>query len=380
MTVYYFTFFLTFVLCFMYDYIVSFRRVERTKELFSKALFFIRKILLFACPVPLILITIFRYGIGFDYFHTYVSDYKIYQQGGRIHSDFGCAFLYKISQAISNNPQVFFIITGFLTLACYYAAAQRFSKVACLPFLIFILDGSFFRSLSMVSQYFGIAFLLLSFALLNTGKVKRTNAIIAFILIFLAVSVHSSGIIVGLVLIVLFFLKDKLSIRFLIKISCFLPICVFLLKSVIVSILLPIIEKTRFSSYINSVFDGRSARSILLIELFFFIMYLILILKYKNNVGKYEAFGILFESLAVSCALLQNALPLMDRMAYYFAAFHILTFPRIVSLIKSPILKCLSVVSVCCFLATWLYLYPISGNYDNFQPYMSIFGNTIIEY
>lgn len=375
MTVYYFTFFLTFVLCFLYDYIGGLCRVET-----NKALHVIRKVLLYICPVPLILITIFRYGIGYDYFHTYVSDYKTYQQGGRIHSDFGCAFLYKISQSVSNNPQVFFIITGFLILTCYYAAAQGFSKAACLPFLIFILDDSFFRSLSMVSQYFGIAFLLLAFALLNANKINKTNVIIAFILIFFAISVHSSGIIVGLILIALFIFNSKLSVKLLVKVSCCLPLCVLVLKSVIVGLLLPIIEKTRFSSYINSVFDGRSTMSILLVELFFFVVYFILVLKYKDTVGKYEAFGMLFESLAVSCVLLQDALPLMDRMAYYFAAFHILTFPKMVRLIKSPILKYLSIVGVCCFLATWLYLYPISGNYDNFQPYMSIFGNTRIVY
>lgn len=375
MTVYYVSFFLTFILCFFYDCVGSLRHVEM-----SKTLRITKKILLFLCPIPLVLITIFRYGIGYDYFPTYVSDYKTYQQGGKIHSDFGCAFLYAISQTISNDPQVFFVITGFLILACYYVASQKFSKVACLPFLIFILDGSFFRSLSMVSQYFGVALLLLSFALLNTSKIKKADVFVAFILIVFAVSVHSSGIVTGLIIIILYIANDRLSAELLVKISICLPLCVFLFKSVIVNLLLPIIEKTRFSSYINSVFDGRSTMSILLIELFFFALYLILVLKYRDSVGKYEALGLLFESIAISFALLQNALPLMDRMAYYFAAFHILTFPRMVALIKPPIVRCMTVIGVCCFLATWLYLYPISGNYDSFQPYMSIFGSQQIIY
>lgn len=375
MAVYYFTFILTFILCFIYDYLGSARYVET-----DKAVRLARKILLFICPIPLIFITIFRYGIGFDYFPTYVSDYKIYQHGGEIHSDFGVGLLYKISQSVSNNPQIFFIITGFLILICNYLAIQRFSKIICFSFLIFVLDGSFFRSLSMVSQYLGIASLLLSFALLNASEVKKSRVLIALVLTVFAISVHLSGIIAGIVIMCVYIFKDKISVGLLMRISACLPLCTLVFKSLIVKLLLPVIEKTRFSSYVNSVFDGRSSMSILIIELFFLMIYFVAIIGHRDSVGKYEVLGLFFESIAVSFALLQSNLPLMDRMAYYFAAFHILTFPRIIQLIKSPILKYITVIAVCCLLGTWLYLYPISGNYDSFQPYMSIFGSQQISY
>lgn len=332
----------------------------------NRALPCIHWLCLLCAPLPVLFITCLRYGVGYDYFPTYVSDYYRYRIGDEVHSDFGFNAIYRISQWISDDYQLLFIITGALVVLSVFISAYLCTGLVAYSTLLFLFDDSYFKSISMVAQYTAIAMFLLAFALLFGRKESVPNRAIGIVCVILGVCIHSSGVIVAVAFVIIALLKNFNNL--LLKISIIIPIVFFLLRSVLVTLVLRFMSQTRFASYIDSVFQGRDSLSMVLMEAFFFIIMLIILLKWKKNASRMHYIAFFMESIALSVSFLQGV-PLMFRIAFFFASFHIITFPLFLRLIPNIYIKIGIGAFVLIFVTIWFFTYPVQGNYDTPLPY-----------
>jgi hypothetical protein len=224
----------------------------------------------------------------------------------------------------------------------------------------------------MVAQFMAISLFLLAFSYLFNSEENKNNRVVAYTLCAYAATVHSSGLVFMVVMIGLDFLR--ISKKTLIMLSIGLPTIGLLLHGVLTKLLTRVVDSTRFSGYIGSYFQGQTSYSTLIIETAVVIFMILTLIVYNSESELFHYKFLFFESIALFLIIFQFSLPLMYRMAFYFASCHILTIPRFLSLIKINYLRRTVSIGILICLAIWLWSYPISGNYDGFLPYTSYFS------
>ena len=324
-------------------------------------------------PLPMLFILCARYDTGYDYAPTYLSDYRLFRMGESIHSDFGFDLFYSVSQFLSDDPQVFFAITGATTIICAYMAMVLMGGPVTLSVLVFILDDTFFRTTSMISQFLAISLFLLAFALLMRPERTGRQRIAAYVIMAFASTVHVSGVVVTLTLAALDMLRP--SKRTSLALAAVFPCAALILHGPLTGVINAVYGGTRFSAYAGSVFQGQSSYSALLIETAF-VLFMGVVLAWRHaEATAVHGFALICESMALTFAIFQSTVPLMYRMGFYFAAFHILTVPVFVRLLPYRYMRVAAATAIVVCLACWLYLYPIRGNYDEFLPYTFAFDH-----
>lgn len=378
MIVYITAFALTLLLCVGADVLTSYTNKRNTSKSLQP-IYILRYACLLLAPLPIVFITCFRYGVGYDYFRTYITDYDLFKQGEPVHSDFGFNFFYWICQALApDTPQLLFIITGFIIIECIYLAAYIYTGYVSFSILLFFIDDSYFRSISMIAQYLSISILLLSFSLLFSDTKRKKNIATSIVLLILASCIHLSAVIVSFTIIFLYYCR-KMSSRRLFYISLAIPILTLILKKPLTSISLSIMSKTRFGGYLNSIFADYESTSTLFVQLFITLAMFTIVGMNLSCCNTLAISSLTLQSLALSCALLQEV-PLMFRMAFYFAGFHIITLPKVLNLASNKMLKNTIASAITIFLVTWFALYPVAGNYDEPLPYTFSFDTTYSYY
>lgn len=327
---------------------------------------------LFCAPIPLLFVTCLRYGVGFDYFPTYVTDYYSFKEGHEIHSDFGFNFFYAVSQSISSSPQMLFIITGAIFVLGFYISSYLISGSVALPTALLFLSSAYVKGISMIAQYTAVVLLLLSFAIYFGRKQFVHARTYSTILLIIAPTLHVSALFPAIVLLFLYYYK-KIDPTIIFKIATALPIVTLIFEPFILQIVLFLTQRTRFGVYIDSQFVGIESESILYIEiLIFLVMWFIMRDKYKGC-SRALLYILLMESICLSCALLQ-AVPLMFRITFYFSAFNIIGLPPMLQRIRQKWIKLAVTGFILIALAIWFYLYPYPKNTDGFLPYAFSFA------
>ena len=88
-------------------------KIEKSKLIYNnKALY--RNILIFISALGPFLVSAFRYGIGTDYFYTYIPQFKIIANGGESYYEYGFFMLNKIISYFTYDSQWIIIVTSFL--------------------------------------------------------------------------------------------------------------------------------------------------------------------------------------------------------------------------------------------------------------------------
>jgi hypothetical protein len=331
-------------------------------------------IFLFA-SAPLLIITCFRYGVGHDYFYTYVPDFNRMLAGLPVHSDPGFVALYSLIQMFSKNPQSLFVVTGALIVLAMIYSAYRINGTVTLSVALFFLSDHYFRSLQFVSQYTATALLFWALAIQIDGK---KNKIFVLLLLFIAVSLHSSAILPAIIiaLIPLFNFRKKIILTF----SVALPAICLVLYRPINNLLLLVAASSRFDYYLQSSWDevytvdGRHSLSSILIEGAVLSFMVITLFFYRGEIQPVHYAGLILQSIAFSLALLQGEVPLLERIIFYFAVFQVLTLPMFIRLIRTKQLKVLIVFVVIATYSIWFFLYVVPSDLDEVIPYFSVFN------
>ena len=112
------------------------------------------------------LVSAFRYGLGTDYFYTYIPQFKVIAGGGRSYYEIGFYLLNEAIALFTQNGQWLIIITSILFIGIVYYQVFELCDNYAFSLLIFYLSYNYFVSLNNIRQSLASAILLLALACL----------------------------------------------------------------------------------------------------------------------------------------------------------------------------------------------------------------------
>lgn len=139
--------------------------------------------------LPVLLISCFRYGVGTDYFYTYVPQFLSIVNGSYTHYyEPGFYLLNLLVASLTSDPQWLIALCAFLTLGLVYVVTVFLSDNYFMSILLFYLTYTYFVSINNIRQALASAILLPALYFLVHKKK------IAFVLLtILAGTMHQSA-------------------------------------------------------------------------------------------------------------------------------------------------------------------------------------------
>lgn len=304
-----------------------------------------------------------RYGIGTDYFYTYVPYFYWIGLGKREYSEIGFNYLNKIIYNLSRDYRWLFFISAFIFLFFIYKAIWDNSENIFQSILLIFIGQSYFYSMNLVRQAIAIAIVLYSYKFLKDKKIMKTLICILFASLF-----HNSALIMIPILWISFLeISNVKKITIICFILCFQPI--------FAKFVLYIIEYTKYSWYYK---EGLYTESISILLFLQNIIILILDLYYQkiysNKVTKEYKILSNINYIGICTMILSYNVPLIFRLVRYCSIFQILLIPKILNLSEKKDNK--KIFGTCIFLfffVCMIYQIIICGG-EGVVPYKSIFG------
>lgn len=236
----------------------------------------------------IMLITALRFDTGFDYYWYWMVGDKSYSQTYHykyMYDKIEIVFkkIYDISRYL-DRPQLFFIVTSFVTFLLIFKYIKSNSKLPYLSASYFIFTTYYFRfSLFFIRQSLAIAIVTYFVYLILNKKKKAYFGVV----LITTVCVHSSAIIA---LVFLLLDKKKLKIKNLLLVS----VGVIFMKKLIPLLLLrlPLLNKYLylFNKESGSLLGNRAL-------LFMFILVILIMIYEKKYIGKFTKDYILFRNI-----------------------------------------------------------------------------------
>lgn len=149
-----------------------------------------RRILILASCIGPILVSAFRYGIGTDYFYTYIPQFNLIARGGESYYEIGFYLFNKFVALFTSDGQWLIALCSIITIGVCYGQLFKQSKTYILSITLFYLSYNYFISLNNIRQSLASAILLVAIeCLINGEKIK----FVAWVLI--ASTIHRVSIV-----------------------------------------------------------------------------------------------------------------------------------------------------------------------------------------
>ena len=210
----------------------------------------------------------FRYGIGTDYFYTYIPQFKRIIDGERSYYEIGFYWLNKIIGMFTSNGQVLIVVTSLIFIGIVYSEIYRYSRQYWLSILLFYLSFVYFISLNNIRQSIASAVLLIA-----TELLVRNHKVGFVCCTILAASFHQIAI---LFLVFLLIEKVCLSTRmYTFIVVVFWCACKFIMP-IVISKLINYIPRFRlyFTADELSVYSDKTIGLLLVFIQFLILLYL----------------------------------------------------------------------------------------------------------
>lgn len=278
--------------------------------------------------LPFILVSAIRYDVGNDFIGRYTVGYLHILQGGIVSNyEYGFHLLNKLCIFISDSPQTLFILTSIIINGLVFYSIFKNSKNPILSILFYFFGAFFFQSMNGVRQYVAMAMMLIAFPL-----VEKKKYIPLFVICFLSYYIHNISILVSLVYLAIILInKTKLKEKeFYTSPLLLFGILIFILifKGFVYDFMISILEHTRFSSYIGSIYDHSDFQCIPFFVNLFTYLYLVLPYnKYKKNkkCSQNEKMYLFLQWIAVIVCFCTIVNTLFLRIAYMFTIFAVIS-------------------------------------------------------
>lgn len=314
-----------------------------------------------------------RYGIGTDYFFTYLPTYQDYLAGGGKSEifDIGVYAIYQFCITLNLGFQFILFILSLLTMLFFMIGIENFSKklniqewTMVIPFALFYYQMSF----NYVRQVLAMSIIFFGCSLSDENKPVKYLVLVSSMLF------HKSSVIF-----ICFYLLRKLFSKKDYFIFQVIVLCAGVFFTIRNEIFLPFILKTPFRVY-ASYFKNVSLS--LSFGYFVRLLPLILCLIFYRNKEKQQDIYLFIYALAISAILrllaynqandnleYLSASQSFDRISLYFSMFQIVIIGSILSkdveCLFDLLIKC-GVMGIVIFL--WVYDYAISNMHETI-PY-----------
>ena len=270
----------------------------------------------------------------------------------------GYSLLNKLIGSISPTPRFLLISTSFLSLIgpCYLI--YKYSNNIWLSLIMYCMMGFYTTTFNIIRQSIAVSFFFLSFPHLLNRNAKKF-----FLYSALSISMHYSAI---ALLLVFPLTKRELSL----KRTVLYTIIVIGLYILFSSSLLGTIITLFFVKYnpesIMEAHSGTGWNLLILYITIFFLFFLIFLRRRKYLLPEERKMVntlIVFLLLSTYFQLFATSYAFVSRMGLYYYVPIIITIPKILSIVRAPILK-LSVISMMVFLCIFHFYKAYSYDED----------------
>lgn len=328
------------------------------------------------CVSALVLVIVrgLRYGIGIDYFYTYVTKFAQALNSEPMWGDpFYNSFI-EICASVSTDYLLMFIVDAvifisLIYLAIWFSGCSKWKSVA-----LFCLSYHYLRSFIFQAQYFAMSLCLVG-CVLAFCKRRRAVGVIA---IAVATGFHSSAIVLLPIYILCCILNARKGDfdKYVLMLSAGVPLMALAARQFIPGVLSTLLAGTRYSAYFGDAFSGDPFSWYLFgvnaaLLLFFMVVFLGV---RKTAVAKVIGMSAVLQSYALALTLLTGVIPLMYRLVFYAMLFQVITIPIALGGLKAVISRRVVTAGILLAFAAVQFVYLQPDDTDAVFQYVSVFN------
>lgn len=322
-----------------------------------------QSIFLFFTFIVLFFLPAVRYGIGTDYFATYVPMFNRISRGTNSFNEVGFTYFVLKLSSFTSDYQWFFAITSFFTIGLTVLAMRKESQSLALSVFFYIMGGYYFYGFSGVRQALATAIFMYSIRYIRERKLIKF-----LICIFIATGVHA----ISIVYIPMYWLCN---IGINLKKRVILLIGLAIARPVVGTLIRRVIMMTSYSWYIGSKFDiNEDALLLMLVNIGTLVLGLIFC---NKDEGFYAKFYINMHTIATMLSMYTSYLVVGIRIVYLFYFANILSVPYFLFKVKERSGKSNSTLIHAVVYSVYI-IYTIYTTYIidslNIIPYESVFS------
>lgn len=314
----------------------------------------------------LILFTVsgFRYGVGTDYFFTYVPTYKQIYNGTPPPMEPIFKWLNGLCiDSAGSWYQSIFIVTSFIFIGLVYIAIYNMPCSKALLTVSFLCGGYFLLSLNVVRQTIATALFCCALFLVKRnmdGEKQLQSLFEAFSLVAIAVGFHYSAIIYFAVIPLLYLKLDR---KIYLSLFAFFAVLV----PTFVAVIGILLKGTKYGNYISGYYldSGKAFSLSSLLFVGFFFVYLFT--KSKESDHWFTVFRNL-HFVGSTAIMIGLSIPLGQRVSALFYLLNFLSIPYYLEYYvagRKKIFAKISYFSLCLF----IFLHTLSVNGNGVLPY-----------
>ncbi len=302
-----------------------------------------------------------RYGIGTDYFYTYVPTFTL-AANGTYTLEPGYQLLMRLVLFFTDNPTWMFLLCACVIVGLTGRAVWKYSELPWVSILLFAADRHFFISMNGMRQYMGLAVVLGAF------RYVREKCLWKYALVVLAASLFHTSMLIFLPLGLLMYLKIDPFI------GGGLVVVLTLLNRPLTAAIRWAVSYTRFAYYYNQ--EGWIVESPYREKFYYLLILAVLasILYWQNKTDTGYQFLYSLELIVLYLSFNRSIVILADRLCWSLEFFHLLLIPKMIVSCKSK--KMRWIVGAICVgtCALFCYFEIFQHGYHEVYPYQSIFG------
>lgn len=310
-----------------------------------------------------IFLTGFRYGVGQDYFYTYVPYFtKVYYGGGQGDLEFGYYLLNWVVAQFTSDPTPVFFVCSVIFFFCTYSAIFRESSNPIMSVFLIFGMSFLFVFMNVMRQMVAVSILLYSIRFIERGKPVLFAASLVLASLF-----HSSALLFA---VAYFFPRLKINPS-----VCLLIIsCSLIFKPQLAGALNTLIGMTQYASYIGSRFDtGEAGNVVAAMNIVVMVFSIAVPYLEKVEVDGRHRLLLWCQMIATVVAILSGAIPLSQRLRWVFSLPSVILLPYTIQLMSSKHLRSLIQIAVVVLYVIYIAITIGMWNGNNVCPYQSVF-------
>lgn len=270
----------------------------------------------------LILVSGFRHRVGTDY-QNYVDIYNLNVKSSSIvfEGEFALSIIIKLATYISENPQVFFMITSIIINVMLVIALVKYSENYKMSMYLYITTFTYYSTMNGLRQFIAAMIMFLAFKqLMNRRFIKY------LLCVLLATTFHTSALLFIPIYFIVYRRIDSLANLIILT----LAIIAFIFYKDFIEILFEFLQYSRFAHY-KEVFmesDGANPLRLLVYSIPIILAYM------GREVGRYrigDKYDVIANLSFLGCIFMFLAMrhKYFARVSMYFEVYYLILIPYI---------------------------------------------------
>lgn len=302
-----------------------------------------------------------RYGIGTDYFYTYIPTFQL-AANGTFELEWGFRAVMYLVLLFTDNPVWLFMACAVLIVGLTGTAIWKYSAIPWVSILLFAADRHFFMSMNVMRQYMALAVAMCAILFV------KEKCFWKYALVILAASLFHRSVLMFLPLGLLMYIPITPVI------GCGAIAALYLLREPVSRLAYWVISLTPYAHYYDA---GGWIYYWLYSEKFNYLLIITVMASlfyYRNKNDASYRFLYGLQLIALFISFNRDIMIQADRISWSFEFFNVLLIPKVIVSSDSKLIRWI-VGIICVGTCTMFMVYEVFHcRYHEVYPYQSVFG------